>query len=272
MTHARHVLLNGDWSETCPAEDRGLMYGDGVFRTLRLAAGRPVWWPDHAAKLRADCGRLDIAAPTEAEWLADLGKLAVVQPDAVIKLMVTRGVGARGYRPPASARVTRMAIVYPSVQHAEKLAEDGIMVRLCELRLAAQPRLAGIKHLNRLENVLARMEWDDGAIAEGLLLDQDGRAVCGTSSNLFILRGNALLTPRLERCGVAGVARTRLLRAAGRLGLSAEEADLTLHDVMAADALFFCNSLIGLRWVTRLADRHWSRPAQHAPLSECLND
>jgi 4-amino-4-deoxychorismate lyase len=270
------VLINGDWSDACSVQDRGLMYGDGVFRTLRMQAGQPVWWDDHYNKLTADCGRLGIPAPAPECWLADLGRLAVVCPDAILRLMVTRGPGERGYRPPGNPRITRIAMAYALPHQAEVLGKDvwgeGVTARLCDLRLGLQPQLAGVKHLNRLENVLARMEWDSPDIQEGVMLDQEGRIVSGTSSNLFILRGRRLLTPDLHRCGVAGVARNRLLTSAAEIGMSAEESDLLIQDLHTADALFFSNSVIKLWWVRRLGERVWSRPPQFDALMECLHD
>lgn len=272
MTDTMNALLNGGWTDACSVKDRGFMYGDGVFRTLRMQAGRPLWWDDHLAKLTADCGRLGIPAPSAEDWIADFAKLAAVRSDAIVRLMVTRGIGERGYRPPEHPRSTRIAMAYTATAPAEDFDTNGIVARICDLRLGLQPRLAGIKHLNRLENVLARMEWDSPEILEGVLLDLEGRVVSGTSSNVFILRGDRLQTPRLDRCGVSGVTRGRLLNAVTELNLTVEEADLTLDDLMAANAIFFTNSIIKLWWVKRLGDRAWSRPPQFDALMKCLHD
>jgi 4-amino-4-deoxychorismate lyase len=211
-------------------------------------------------------------APAAEDWRADLARLAARRPEASVRLTVTRGGGERGYRPPPHPEMTRIAMAYPAVLPDPDLAAAGIAVRLCNLRLGLQPRLAGVKHLNRLENVLARMEWDDPEIQEGLLLDQEGRLVSGVSSNLFLHAGGRLQTPRLDRCGVAGVARARLLHAAPGLGLQAEERDLTVADLLAADAVFLCNSLSGLRWVRCLGERVWPRSPRFDALQGCLRD
>jgi 4-amino-4-deoxychorismate lyase len=133
----------------------------------------------------------------------------------------------------------------------------GAVLRVCDLRLGLQPRLAGIKHLNRLENVLARAEWSDPAIHEGLLLDQDGWVISGCMSNLFVVRAGELHTPCLARCGVAGVTRARLMRLAAEAGMRVQEVDLDLAALLAADELFLTNSLIGLWPVARLQARTW---------------
>lgn len=273
MTGAGLALVNGVRGAAWALDDRAAHYGDGVFRTLILHAGQPRWWPDHFARLGADCAALGLPAPDESDWRADLAELAASFPDAIVKLIVSRGGGPRGYAPPASPRGTRVAIAYPAMPPAG--AEAGIAARFCTLRLARQPRLAGVKHLNRLENVLARQEWSDPAIAEGILRDTAERVIGGVSANLFILRGEQLLTPRLDHCGIAGVARTRLLRAAPHLGLVVTETELDAAAVLAADALFFCNSVTGLRWVSALHTeagelRAWNRPARFTALREAL--
>lgn len=251
------ALVNGVAQETCPVNDRGLMYGDGVFRTVRMVASQPIWIDAHLDKLEQDCLRLGITCPARSAWEADLALAAALSPDATLKLLVTRGVGQRGYKPDSNAEPTRVVMLSPSATYPAAWAEEGIRVRLCDMRMGLQPRLAGVKHLNRLENVLARMEWSDPGIAEGVLRDSDEYVISGVSSNVFILRGDMLITPRLHRCGVAGVARQRIMIVAERAGLKAVEADLRMQDVLESDALMFSNSLIKLWWANRLDEREW---------------
>jgi len=139
------------------------------------------------------------------------------------------------------------------------LLQQGIAARWCDLRLSAQPLLAGIKHLNRLENVLARNEWQDPQIREGLLLDQQGRVIEGTMSNLLLLTGTVLLTPALAQCGVAGVTRERILQSAARLGWQVKVGDVSVEQLLAADEVGVCNSLIGLWPVRALPQRQWQQ-------------
>ncbi|MBI5331226.1 MAG: aminodeoxychorismate lyase [Betaproteobacteria bacterium] len=247
------VLVNGLPAATVGALDRGLAYGDGVFRTLRVADGQPVWLEEHLARLAMDASRLGLPCD-EAAWRADLAALTL-PPQGVLRLTLTRGEGPRGYLPPHPVRPTRIAACWRD--ELPVAPESGIHARVCRLRLARQPALAGVKHLNRLENVLARAEWDDPAIQEGLLLDQEDRVISGVLSNVFIWRGGELLTPRLDACGVAGVTRARLLRLAPEAGFPVREADLGLDDVLAADEVMCCNSLIGLWRIARLEGRAW---------------
>ncbi|MEW5891716.1 MAG: aminodeoxychorismate lyase [Pseudomonadota bacterium] len=271
MTDATFILVDGEPREMIAVLDRGLMYGDGVFRTIRLEAGRAVWWQDHLAKLAADCARLGLACPAPELWAADLQRLCAQAQDGVIKLMVTRGVGSRGYRPPQAARPSRIALLAPLPEWPASLWQTGVTVRLCELRLGRQPRLAGVKHLNRLENVLARAEWDDPGIHEGLLLSEEGHVISGVSSNLFLYRAGELLTPRLDDCGVAGVARGRVLQAAIARGVTVREQDLTLDDVLAAEAVWLTNSLIRVWRVARLGDRVWPQTGMDSVMREFVH-
>ncbi len=259
------VLINGSPEASVSPLDRGLAFGDGVFRTIRMEGGRPLWWRDHLVKLESDCRCLGLAAPEPGVWQQDIAWLSARRPDAVLKLMVTRGPGPRGYCPPNNPSLTRIVAASALPAFPDPLAETGMRLRVCDLRLGHQPRLAGVKHLNRLENVLARMEWDDPAIDEGLLLDTDGLAISGVMSNLFIRHGGVWRTPAIDRCGVAGVSRGRLIE---RLDVKVDR--FGLDAVLAADSVLLSNSLIRVRWVSALAERRWSRPPDFAAILEDL--
>lgn len=250
-------LVNGVEGAALDPLDRGLQYGDGVFRTLRVENGQALWLDEQLAKLAADAARLGLEAPAATIWRADLARLASRLSGGVLKLLLTRGVGARGYRPAPATIPTRILTYDPSPPPSDNWPVAGLNLRVCDLRLAEQPRLAGVKHLNRLENVLARCEWDDPEIHEGLLRDAAGRVVSGVMSNLFLWRAGSLRTPRIDRCGVAGVTRARLMRLARAAGFSVEEADIGLEEVRAADEVMLCNSVLGLRRVARLEHRDW---------------
>jgi 4-amino-4-deoxychorismate lyase len=269
MADQTRILVNGRATARVAASDRGLSYGDGVFRTLRIVAGRPRWWPDHLARLRTDCDRLGLDCPDAATLAADLAALAPLPDQGVLRLTVTRGEGPRGYRLPRPQDCTRIMACWAAP--ASPLPDTDLAVRMCDLRLSTQPALAGVKHLNRLENVLARAEWDDPAIGEGVLLDQSERVVSGVMSNLFIWRGQRLQTPRLDRCGVAGVARARLMALAAAAGFVVEEADFGLPELLDAEEVMLTNSLIGLRRVGRLDRRTWPEAKVSRRLAEMLD-
>ncbi|MFN7086785.1 MAG: aminodeoxychorismate lyase [Burkholderiales bacterium] len=254
------ILVNGVPSDVIAVTDRGLAYGDGVFRTLAVRGGRPRHWQRHYARLRDDCRALGIVCPDAATLLAEVIHAVADETDCAVRITVTCGPGERGYARPAAAHPTRIVMSSPLPQPAADQGVHGVKVHLCALRLGFQPALAGIKHLNRLENVLARTEWNDPAIAEGLLLDPEGNAIEGTMSNLFIVeRGRDLATPSLARCGVAGVTREIIIGRARRHGVACEVGDILLERLLRADEVFLVNSLIGVWQVRELAGRNWAQ-------------
>jgi 4-amino-4-deoxychorismate lyase len=252
------ILVDGKVDGALDATDRGLAYGDGVFRTLILEQGVPRAWTQHHEKLRRDCAALSIDCPSEAVLRDDLEQIARSTPDCVVKIIVTRGATSRGYviaQPPPAA--VRIMLSSPVPAYPEEYSRFGVRARCCALRLAAQPALAGIKHLNRLENVLARMEWDDPGIAEGLMLDGAAYVIGGTMSNLFIVEDGTLVTPDLARCGVEGVTRGRVLEAAARRGIPWRVEPIDMTRLYAAQEVFLVNSLIGVWAVRELEGRSW---------------
>lgn len=264
---APRELINGQAGAAVSSRDRGLLYGDGLFETVRVVGGgvAPLW-PRHMARLAEGCARLGLPAPEAGLLVAELQAVASGLDAAAVRITVTRGEGARGYAPPAVAQPTRIVAAFPMPLLDWRAESQGIRVRVCELRLAEQPRLAGLKHLNRLEQVLARAEWADPAIAEGLMLDTAGRVVCATMANVFAVIDGALVTPALDRCGVAGVARAEVLATQVR----AQVRDLRLDELLDADEVFLTSSVRGILPVqavgdkvfapgpvTRALQRHW---------------
>jgi len=252
------MLINGQPADTVSAADRGLAYGDGLFRTIELVAGRPRLWRWHYARLQDDCRRLRLPCPDEALLLGELSACSANVERAVAKVVITRGTGKRGYAMPSDAAPTRIVSAAAWAGYPATLVEHGVTVRVCELRLAQQPHLAGIKHLNRLENVLARSEWDDPAIFEGLLCDADGRVIEGTMSNAFYVRDGQLCTPALDQCGVSGALRAWLVEQAAQSGLPVLETRPLLAELLGANEVFLCNSLLGIVPVAELAQQRWS--------------
>jgi len=229
----------------------------------------PLNWDRHFAKLLDDCGRLKLDCPDANVWQQDIAQLFADAGDGVAKLMLTRGIAERGYAIGLSP-VTRVSLrsnlpIYPA-DHAEQ----GIQVHLCQTRLAHQPLLAGIKHLNRLENVLARMEWQDTDISEGVMLDHQGLVIEGVMSNILLRSGKILSTPDLQQCGVAGVTRQQILSLAPLLGLQTRVADIALDELMQADEVLMCNSLYGVWQVVNFNGRRWVSQDLAAKLRQLL--
>jgi len=248
------IIVNGQQGNSIHAMDRSAMYGDGVFRTLRMRAGRVHCWPAQYVKLDADCRALAISCPSQSLLEQDIGLLAHDTPDCVVKIVVSRGEGGRGYTVPDGSP-NRVVLSFPLPQYPAHFWQAGIKLHVCALRLGHQPRLAGIKHLNRLENVLARMEWRDPETPDGLLLDAEDHVVEGTMTNVFMRQGKALFTPDLSACGVAGLQRERILKFAPQCGLMPEIRKIDLPTLLQADEVFVCNSVIGLWPVRQIGDQ-----------------
>jgi 4-amino-4-deoxychorismate lyase len=266
------IVINGAAGEAVDARDRGLAYGDGVFRTLLVRQGRPEGWPLHYAKLAHDCHALQIACPKQALLENELALAIGTELDCVAKIIITRGAGKRGYAVDGTAPPTRILQTSPLYPYPVRYEEEGVRVHMCETRLCSQPRLAGVKHLNRLENVLARMEWDDPEIAEGLLFDHEGNLIEGTMSNIFLRRGTELFTPDLSRCGVAGVTRDRIMAAVGSIGLSASIRNISLDFLQAAEEVLLCNSVIGAWHVRECGSMRWAPGKLAKTVRQILHD
>ena len=243
------ILLDGQPCDSPLLLDRGLAYGDGLFETLAVRDGEPLAWSAHMARLARGCAVLGLPSPdTQALW-DDTRRVLPTRPRGVLKIVMTRGTGGRGYRPLATAQSRRIVSLHPWPEDLDTLDDQPLATWVCRQRLGHQPQLAGIKHLNRLEQVLASAEWPAPHYFEGLMLDGDGHLIEGTRSNLFLVHGDTLSTPDLSRCGIAGVVREAVLDCASSHGLTPRVEPLTFTHVAACDEMFLCNSVMGLRAV-----------------------
>ena len=258
------ALIDGVVGEHISVRERGLHYGDGLFETIACTAARPRLLELHLARLARGCERLHIPAPEMPLLKAEIERLANGAERSVVKVLLLRGIARqRGYAPGGEVP-SRVLLSYPWPQ-APPLEGGGVRVRLAQLRLGENPQLAGLKHCNRLEQVLARAEWTDAAIAEALLFTSGGALIGGTASNVFLVRDGRLLTPALERCGVAGVMRATVLDLAPRAGIACEVATLRAQDLEAAHEVFLTSALIGIRPVAWLEGRRLAAgPVTHA--------
>lgn len=251
------ILINGESGSQIDVLDRGLQYGDGVFETIAVHHGRAPLWERHMQRLRHGCERLGIPV-IDTDMLAGEARQLYRQADrCVLKIIVTRGTGGRGYalaQDPVEA--TRVVMTLPWSRYPGDLYRSGIKVRLCRTRLGAAPHLAGLKHLNRLDQVLARSEWQSSEISEGLMLDGDGHVIEGTMTNLFIVRDGRLYTPDISQAGVAGVMRGLIMELAAAAGRECSVQCLRLDDIEHAHEVFLCNSVVGI-WPVRRIEQ-WS--------------
>lgn len=239
-------LVNGVEGTGIAVDDRGLAYGDGLFETMAAENGRLRHFDLHMARLGDGCQRLGIPMPPVATLLDDCSRVLEGLGTATVKLILTRGTGPRGYTPPPQPSITRIVMSASSHSH-EADALRPIFVTVCNTRLALNEQLAGIKHLNRLEQVLAAAEVAAAGLDEGLMLSMDGRLVCATSGNLFLVRGGRLVTPSIRDCGVAGVMRRVVLQAADEMGIACDVRSVDMTDLGAADEAFITNAVRGIR-------------------------
>ncbi|OOV95489.1 aminodeoxychorismate lyase [Pseudomonas sp. MF4836] len=249
--------VDGQPADTLSLKDRGLAYGDGLFETIAVKAGQPLLLERHLARLAEGCLRLAITAD-HSLIRGELLAYAAALGEGVLKMILTRGDSLRGYAADPAAQARRILQGSPPATYPATHAEQGIRLFPCATRLSEQPLLAGLKHLNRLEQVLARSEWRDAEHAEGLMCDTGGRLIEGVFSNLFLVAEGRLLTPDLSRCGVAGVMRAEIVFQAESLGIPVEIADIGLDRLRQADEVFVCNSVYGIWPVRACADLSWS--------------
>ncbi len=184
----------------------------------------------------------------------------------VLKIIVTRGASGRGYRPSAVSTATRIVALHP----LRETPRDGLRLRWCDTRLGRNARLAGIKHLNRLEQVLAQSEWREGEFDEGLMMDTEGELVCATAGNVFAVRDGALITSDLRFCGVQGVMRAQVIEAAAKLRIGVSVEPLWPQDLQAASEVFITNAVRGIRTATSLDSLQWSDSTVATRLARAL--
>jgi len=248
------TLVNGRPATTVEVADRGFQYGDGLFETIAVRHGSLLLWDLHLDRLSRGCVRLGIPIPSGEVLLREARQLLTHRDRGVLKIVITRGPGGRGYGPPATGEPTRVIQCLDWPNYPDEYARDGVAVRWCATRLARQPRLAGLKHLNRLEQVLARGEWT-GPEPEGLMRDAGGYVIEGTMSNVFAVVRGTLLTPDLSECGVSGVVRSKVIELAQHARMEVTVTPIPAETLEQADELFLTNSLIGLWPIRSLADR-----------------
>jgi len=248
-------LVNGEISTLVTTSNRGLNYGDGLFETLLVQNGRPRRWQAHMDRLGVGCERLGLSMPPQSILLREVQTVCAGLVDAVAKIVITRGGDQRGYTPTEDARSVRIVSAHRFPAGVANLARKGVRARICDLRLAIQPALGGMKHLNRLEQVLASAELRGSDVEEGILLDSEDYVVCAVSANIFLVMDDRLLTPRLDRCSVRGVLRGHIL---ANFSARCEQRRITLDMLHEADEVFITNTVKGIVPVTAIDDHQFN--------------
>ncbi len=253
MSAPLQVLVDGLPATQGWPLDRGLQYGDGLFETMLVRGGRVRFEALHRARLEEGCRRLAIATDHEQIWNETRG-LAARHGAALLKLQVTRGDAvARGYTPDGGERARRILSLFPAPADSE--LPEVVRVRSLSDTLGENPRLAGLKHCNRLEQVLARLVLRGSGVFEGIMASSSGLMISGTMSNVFVEMDGELLTPALDRCGIAGVMRAVVLREARRSQLPLRAAELPFEVLGRVTGLALSNARLGLLCVHELDGR-----------------
>jgi 4-amino-4-deoxychorismate lyase len=256
-----HWFSAGNPCESIPVDDRAVQYGDGLFETVAIRDGRARLWNYHAERLRTGCARLGLPVPTEQlledELNSALNAASIDTQHCVAKLLVSAGTGQRGYLRCGAGDATLLVGLAESPVLAKSLFRDGVKVRVCSTRLAIQPQLAGIKTLNRLEQVVARNEWRDESVFEGLLLDTEDRLICGTMSNVFLIDDHSLVTPAITHCGISGVMRRHILTIVAQADIACDVRDVASEELDSCQGGFLTNSQFGVLPINQCTDRSW---------------
>ena len=246
-------LINGKFVDELAAHDRGLHYGDGLFETITVENMQLLCWDEHLKRLERGCIKLNIAVPDKNLLKNEVSELINTESQGVIKIIISRGQGGRGYKILENIAPTRIISLYPWSYQYDQNSSSGVKTRICKYRYAKNPLLAGIKHLNRLEQILARSEWNDNSIAEGIVMDSENYIIEGTMSNIFCIIGKTLYTPDLSECGIEGIVRGKIIELASNLKFNVEIKKMPLGFLMNAEEIFMCNSIIGV-WPVNIID------------------
>ena len=257
------ISVNGVINASVSPLDRGFAYGDGLFETCLYRMGVVPLWEFHRQRLLDACKLLMIPLDTARleTYITDILQQAqhLGVADGVVKVIVTRGCGGRGYAFPESVSPTICVIFF------DALPDDlqHIKLRICKQRLSSNRALAGLKHLNRLEQIMARAEWKND-YAEGLMLDDEGGVIEATASNVFMVQDGQLFTPDLSFAGVAGIMRRVIIeRLAPALNLAVAVKRIMPVELQRADEMFICNSIRGIVSVAALDGETPTRFSRH---------
>ena len=255
MSFEPHFLVNGERRNDLSLHDRSVHYGDGLFETIAVHDGKLLLWNEHFERLGAGCQRLMFPQPDKDILSSEIHSLVNDSPSAVVKIILSRGPSGRGYSPPVSPVMTRIIGLYPRPNYPQAIYTDGIELKLCQTRYSRNPLLAGIKHLNRLEQVMARAELMQHDCMEGMVLDTEDNVIEGTMSNLFMKCGRQLITPDLSHCGISGVVRKSILEMSTSQGVDVVVKNVRMNDIDRMDELFLCNSIAGIVSINRFQNQ-----------------
>ncbi len=238
------LFIDGTETQKASAKSRGFLYGDGIFTTIKVVDGKFRLLGLHIERLQRDANRLKLNLPPLKPLIEELQQ-KITQRSGVLRLSFTREEGARGYQFDPAAKSEAVAWFNPRTYAAPEQVQP-IHLRWCDTQLATNHPLAGVKHLNRLEQVLARSEWSNEVYQDGLMCDSQGRVLETTCANIFLIKNKQIMTPSIKSNGVLGVMRLHLLESFKQLNLEVREQDIDKQTVLDADELFISNAIQGM--------------------------
>lgn len=275
-------FCNGKPVTTVAIDDRAFQYGDGLFETIAVRGGEARLWQYHMERLALGCRRLGLEMPDadtlHGELLGALDQYPSPNSDCVAKVILSSGSGPRGYGRSQSSSGAALIGLFSYEPLPRKTYRDGTDTVICATRLATGSATSGLKTLNRLEQVLGRNECLAANVFEGFMLDAAGRVICGTMSNVFIVSDSSIISPSLDRCGVAGVMRGLLLRTLAARGIAVTVADVSIDEFFNSDEIFLTNSQFGAvpvrccdkqRWRVGNVTRQCQSLLAEAGIEEC---
>jgi len=256
-----HWFRNGEPITNVSIDDRAFHYGDGLFETIAIRDSEPRLWQYHMERLALGCERLSLQVPDvdglQVELQAAIKEHAPRNGDCVAKIILSSGTGPRGYgREPGIPGVVLIGL-FDHARIPRQAYLEGVDTMVCDTALAAGSAVAGLKTLNRLEQVLGRNECLAAGAFEGLMVDAGRRLICGTMSNVFIVSDKSIITPSLDNCGVAGVMRRLLLHALAERGAAVTVTDVSIDELSGSDEVFLTNSQFGALPVRRCGEHEW---------------
>lgn len=239
------VLINGEEQSKVSIFNRNMQYGDGLFETCIAKNNGILFWPNHLARLNKGCEKLNIIKIDQSYWISDLKKAFALSEynNFIVKLILSRGDSSRGYGYKDDIVPVRVVIIS---EIKKTVANNSFRLEYSDSGYHSNPQLAGIKHCNRLEQILARSNLSSD---EGIMLDENKNVISVTQGNIYLVIENTLLTPKLDKCGVVGTRRSLILELAKSLNIEVKEDLISADKLKQADEVFISNSVIGIQSV-----------------------
>ena len=249
--------VNGKISKTIDIQDRSVQYGDGVFETIAVYDKKPEFWIDHFKRLKKGCKILKIKCPSEKFLKKEIKKFftKLKLKKFILKIIISRGKGGRGYKLPETMKPVRILGMYKWPNYPKKNISEGVNLNICKTKLSQQPSLSGIKHLNKLEQIIARSEWTNKFISESIMLDNKNNVVEGTMSNIFGIKNNNFIVPEIKFAGIHGIMRKIIIDILKRKKEKYLIKEINIQSFLKMDEIFICNSIFGVWPVIKIKNK-----------------